>query len=673
METSRTHLVSHVAAVKAATIVALIIVAIGIAVETGYCAQADVPVSGPAVPLASKRLVPADRVELLADGIVSSTMAEYLIPGITLSVVLDGEPILIKGYGYADMERKIPVDPYRHMFRIGSVSKTFTWTAIMQLAEAHRIDLNADVNEYLDGMQIADFHGLPISLNDLMAHRPGFEDGALGYLFARHPDEVVPLEEWLRLHQPARVRRPGEAVSYSNYGAALAGLIVQQVSGLPFDDYVERNILRPLHMLHTSFREPLATEDPVSLSPELSVEIAKGHVRSDGRVRAAAFEYIHSIAPAGSASSTASDMANFMIAYLQKGRFGDGRIYEETTANLMRQRNFSNRLEMTDFAHGFFNSTIAGYSAYGHPGATSYFRTNMVLVPKLRFGVFVSANQGPGRAAVFRIPSLLIENLFPQNSVQVREAPLPGHKDGTRRYEGTYMNNRRSFTKLEKLTSLFDGKAEVASAQGGYLTIDDGKLTTWTEYAPLTFRNVDSGEVIVFEQDDDGTIVRFNHPLGHMSYEKIGLLSTPIYFWTSLWLVFGLSLTTLLTAWRHRRSADVTQSSGTRFHGWTSRIAIVSACATLLLCSILGISLREIAAGGQPLFYEFPSTSAKLAVLISNAATILYVSLVGNAPFVARDRSWTIFQRFHYAIFALASLAAIIALAQWNLLYLPKQ
>ncbi len=124
-------------------------------------------------------------LEAFLDGVLAAEMRSHSIASATVSVVKDGELFFAKGYGYADRESRRPVDPERTLFRPGSISKLFTWTAVMQLVEQGKIDLDADVNEYLTDFRIPDTFPEPITMEHLMTHTPGFEDGGLGYLLIK--------------------------------------------------------------------------------------------------------------------------------------------------------------------------------------------------------------------------------------------------------------------------------------------------------------------------------------------------------------------------------------------------------------------------------------------------------------------------------------------------------
>ena len=198
--------------------------------------------AGPEV--ASPRTLDRPDLEAWLDGMVPYALKAGDIAGAVVVVVKDGSVLLQKGYGYEDVEKQVPVDPARTLFRPGSVSKLFTWTSIMQLVEAGKLDLDADVNKYLKDFQVASTYPQPVTLRNIMTHTSGFEDGGVGYLFAEKAEDLLPLGEWVAKHEPARVRPPttdwadGTHASYSNWATALAGHIVEIISGQSFDDYV---------------------------------------------------------------------------------------------------------------------------------------------------------------------------------------------------------------------------------------------------------------------------------------------------------------------------------------------------------------------------------------------------------------------------------------------------
>ena len=310
----------------------------------------------------------ATDVNAWLDGYLPYALKTGDIAGAVVAVVKDGEVLTARGYGYADVAARKPVDPKLTLFRPGSVSKLFTWTAVMQQVEQGKIDLDADVNKYLD-FRIPPREGQPITMRNLMQHTAGFEEQAKGII---SEDPKAPgFETLLKAWTPVRVFAPGTTPAYSNYGASLAGYIVQRVSGEPFDSYLEKHIFEPLEMKHSSFRQPLP--------PELAPLMSKGYRVASGEP--GAFEIVGP-APAGALSSPGEDMANFMIVHLQGGEFRGKRILSAATAEMTHNTPLTmlpplNRMEL-----GFFETNINGHEVIGHLGDTEYFHTSHNLFMK---------------------------------------------------------------------------------------------------------------------------------------------------------------------------------------------------------------------------------------------------------------------------------------------------
>lgn len=265
-------------------------------------------------------------VEAFFDGAVPSLLEAYHVPGLVLSVVRDGELLFAKGWGLADIETGRAMDPERTIVRVASISKLVTATAAMQLVAEGKLDLHADVNDYLEAFQIEEAFGAPVTLHDLLTHTAGFDDRFLhsGRSFG---SPLPSLADYLALRMPPRVMPPGRVVSYSNHGLALVGHLIERASGLSFPDYVQQYVFDPLGMSHSRFflRVPL--------DPEVAVPYvwAEGHHTPLG--------YDHTLlGPAAELNTTAHDMAKFMLAHLQQG---DARVLDPATEALMQERHFS--------------------------------------------------------------------------------------------------------------------------------------------------------------------------------------------------------------------------------------------------------------------------------------------------------------------------------------------
>lgn len=244
----------------AASITMMLTLAVLLSVVGPASAQEDIVAldkntNVPTMPSQGQGVTDPAELEAFLDELLERQMEEHHIAGAAVSVVKDGELFFAKGYGYADIENGFPVDPEQTIFRIGSVTKLFTWTAVMQLVEQGKLDLDADINTYLD-FHIPDTYPAPITLKHLLTHTSGFEDLFFEVL-ASDADKMAPAREWLVSHMPARVRPPGDVAAYSNYGTSLAGYIVARVSGRPYEQYIQEQILNPLGMVHSTAQSPI--------------------------------------------------------------------------------------------------------------------------------------------------------------------------------------------------------------------------------------------------------------------------------------------------------------------------------------------------------------------------------------------------------------------------------
>ncbi|HEX8569597.1 MAG TPA: serine hydrolase domain-containing protein [Caulobacteraceae bacterium] len=505
------------------------------------------PSAAPAPPLATTapapgRLVPGARLpagapipqaelEAFVDGAVREAMAGEHVAGMAVSVVQNGQVLLSKGYGFSDLEPAARrVDPNRTLFRLGSVSKTFTWIALMQQVEAGRVRLDAPVNTYLPAALDVPKDGFdrPIRVRDLMTHTPGFADSALGHLFERDVAEVRPLATYLQEERPRRVREPGQFPTYSNYGVGLAGALTSQVAGAPFPDLVERRITGPLRMTQTTFREPHPARSglPAPMDPALATQLSQGFRWSGQGFDERPLEYIQQIGPAGSASSTASDMARYMLAILGGGTLEGASIYGPRTATAFRTVLQRSAPGVAGWAHGFIEYPLpGGWRGYGHNGATLSFHTSMVTVPELGLGVFVAANTDTGAPFVNRAPALIVQRFY----APLQPAPLrgsPALRVNAAAYEGSYFTTRRAYSGLERFTSMFSGVISVTVSEDGRLLVGVGDtVQAWVPDGPAgRFRSADGEARLVFEMQD-GRAVRLLAPTA--AYERLSWLEDP--------------------------------------------------------------------------------------------------------------------------------------------------
>src|SRR5690606_25443126 len=349
----------------------------GPAVDALPAAEAETVVEDAAAAATDSRLTEADATAWL-DGFMPYALARGDVAGAVVTVVKDGELLVQRGYGHADVTARKPVDPALTLFRPGSVSKLVTWTAVMQLVEQGKLDLDTDINTYLDFKVPA--KGESITLRHVLTHTTGLEE-RVKHLMSVDPAGPGPLGDYLKSWVPAQIFKPGTTPAYSNYATSLAGYIVERVSGQSFDDYVDAHIFAPLGMRHSSFRQPL----PAELQPLMS----QGYALGSGEAKP--YEMVTS-APAGSLASSGTDMARFMLAHLQTAAGQSSPILSAQTAALMYERQAMFTPPLNTMALGFYETNINGRRVIAHGGDTQWFHSYMHLFVEEGVGLFVSVN-----------------------------------------------------------------------------------------------------------------------------------------------------------------------------------------------------------------------------------------------------------------------------------------
>ncbi len=485
-------------------------------------------------------------------GLVPYALHRADIPGGVIVVVKDGKIIFAKGYGYADVKTKRPVDPATTIFRPGSVSKLFTWTAVMQLVQAGKINLDADVNQYID-FTIPPFDGKPVTMRNLMTHTAGFEETVRDLLVDRQ-DQVLPIDVYLKRRLPSRIFAPGEVIAYSNYGATLAGYIVQRVSGEKFEDYVAKHIFAPLKMTHSTFVQPL----PANLAPLM----ATGYLdASEGKTTP--FEFVDTV-PAGASSSTGIEMAHLMLAYLNGGTYDGYQLLKPATIKEMWTPQVAPEKGLPSFDLGFYQDDFNGLPIVGHGGDTVAFHSDLHLIPSKGVGFFVSFNSPGKKGAVEDVPNTLFtlsRHLYNPNPPPPAPPPPPPHPPAPRA-PGSYESSRRVARALAFVYTLWqsqvtanpDGTIEVSALKNAA-----GEPFKWREVAPLRYRQVGGDSYVVFGTDANGNVISWATDYFNMvSVEQrvVGLrtLASIKLLLTIFAGIILLSLLIRLGAWIARRN-----------------------------------------------------------------------------------------------------------------------
>jgi len=607
----------------------------------------------------------ATDLEAFFDGAMPYALSSGDIAGSVISIVKAGELLFAKGYGYADLKTRKPVSPDQTLFRPGSVSKLFTWTAVMQMVEQGKLDLDRDVNEYID-FRIPEKFGAPITMRQLMTHTAGFEE-KITDLFLEKPEQLYPLHDYLAKHVPERIFPPGKIVAYSNWGTALAGHIVERLSGEAFDAYVANHILKPLGMDNSSMSQPL----PAALAAKMST----GY-RAASNEETVPFELVEA-APAGSLTSSATDMARFMLAHLNKGKLGEAQILKPETADLMHGSSYKAAPGMNGYNLGFYDGNRNGRRIIDHAGDTTAFHSDLHLIMDANVGFFVSFNSGGKEGAAGRARTMLfrafLDRYFPHDAPQ--EATVDKSKFDAQRVAGSYTSSRRKETALQMLWAI--GQVNVIAQEDGTIKVD--ALTdfasvpkTWRQVGPLTYREVggpahlvfvadkSSGQIQYFTTDDFVPVFLFQRTpdlqqtsvVAPAAAGALGILALTVFVWIGGWL----------TRWRHGAPLAMTAGQSTmrlasRFGALLFLVVVLGWLGLIVaLSNDTSFLLSGRAAGWMTLLYW-----AGVAAILGGLAILVHAGQrVMNGP-------GGIFARSGEVLLAAASIYSIWAIVTYGL------
>ena len=457
---------------------------------------------------ATTSLDPA-RVESFLDGVIASKMHDKNIAGATLCIIKDGEIVIKKGYGYSNFAERTPVNPDETLFRIGSVSKLFVWLAVMQQVERGNLDLNRDINDYLVDFKIPNTFEGPITLTHLMSHTPGFEDRLIK-LFTLDPDEIKPLSEVLQNQIPKRIRPAGLHASYSNHGTAIAAHLVEIVSGVNWLDYVELNIINPLGLKSTTFRQPL----PDSLAPFMS----NGYKYVAGEMVEKPFEIIP-LSPAGATTTNAADMAIFMKMLLNKGQYNGVQILDSNTFNLMLKPVMYHAEGVNQCSYGFMDVSHKGVKIIGHGGDTFWFHSLIALVPEHNLGLFLSFNTDGGGGTYVEVFDEFLDQFLANDFEPLPTIDLSAEE--LKKFEGEYMVNRYPHTDYLKLISLM-ARFKITALEDKLKVSKDGKTEYWLPVGTLLFQKENDADLMAFELNPDGNVMHaFDGRMAIYAFDKV--------------------------------------------------------------------------------------------------------------------------------------------------------
>ncbi len=601
-------------------------------------------------------------LEVFMDAFLGEQMEALRIPGAVFVWVQNGEVFLAKGYGYADLENQKPVLPNETLFAVGSVAKVFTASAIMQLAERGLLELHEPVNDYLKDFQIGDKCSKPVTTAHLLTHTAGFDERLTG-VYSRTPEELVPLQEYIAESLPPCVRPPGQEMSYCNHCYGLAGYLVEEVSGIPFEQYVEDQIFKPLGMDHSSFRQPLP--------PELAARRATGYIFTP---EIEPVETLYSpVFPSGSLYATGEDMAQFMIAQLEGANGRDTPILEAGTVREMQRRQFAQHPRLEGWTYGFFEHLENGQRAIEKGGDIMGFSSMLFLLPEQQAGFFLAFNATVGVSQGFadpreELPGLILDRYFP-----VAEESVLAHPSGeAKQLAGKYRWTRYAHTTIDKaLAPLSMLQWRVTTQGDGTLTLAapslmGGRRTRWAEVEPLLFRNLEGDGFLAIGQDEKGRIRHlYVTTLEEGVLEKVASYETEVIQLAVIGLLLLAFLSVLVWpthALLRRLRGQRGQAS--RLSMWSRVLAGLLSILNLIFLLGLGMGIVDSMKTMAP---EMPAYFPAL-LIIPLVTAALAVAVLVLAVLAWRRHTWSFGGRMHYSLVILAGWLFLWFASYWNLL-----
>lgn len=610
-------------------------------------------------PVTAETEMPEDSKVLskFLDDFFIKKMSEYHVPGAAIVVVKDGKIFFSKGYGYSNIEKKIHVNPKETIFRVASVSKIFTITGVLQLEEQGVIDINKDVNEYLKNFKVENNYEEPIKIKYLLTHTDGFETRDLA-TFVQDPDDLLPLEDVLKNDLNSPVQNPGSKITYGGYGTALAGYLISQVKNEPFEEYLNDNIFKPLNMENSTFNQVL----PENLKENIAT--VYNYEEDKDKFIPTQFLYV-STAPTGALSTTPEDMGKFLIALLNKGKYGQNRILKEEAVENMLNEQYTSHPSLPGVTYGFMESLYNGEKSLIRDGSGVGIRSQIYLLPEHNLGYFYVQNIR-GDEMVEEFNEAFMNKFFPDKE---KKSNKQVYSEELKKYEGNYRPSQTAEHTLVKMEALAMGDLEVKADENGQLTVavlgeseiygGFPKESKWAETEPLLFRRVDKERYMAFQEDEEGKIISLTSGSGyHGSFVKI-----PWYESSRVQLYLLISYIAIFLA-------AIIINLIQFVKGDRNNLQIGGLISLLFIIGIIGILyvlfFKRIA--GFPAFAFGVSLPAKIMLTFLLAASLLSIGFL-----IILIKNWsagkmTSFDKIFYSIVMVSFIGTILWLNYWNLL-----
>ncbi|AKN30203.1 hypothetical protein Ccar_04940 [Clostridium carboxidivorans P7] len=602
-----------------------------------------------------------DDLKAFMDTTFQKKMEKQHVPGAVITVVKDGQVIFSQGYGYADLTNKVPMTADKTLIRIASVSKLFTYTAMMQLYEQGKVDLKADVNKYLKGYSLKNEYSNPVTVEQLLTHTSGIDDNRIADL-SKDKKDLVSMNDFLKKHLPKVVRKPGTIINYSSYDTALAGGIVEQISGKPLNSFIENNIFKPLEMNNSTLNRDM---NPKGL--ECGYNYENGKISKAKEVEG----YFNNYA-IGGIISTSEDMAKFMIAHLNNGAYEDERILKESTAINMHSQHAAFDKRLPGMAYGFNEKIINGYRAIEHLGySPDNIYSDMTLFPEENLGVFISINQGMNNVPD-EIVGEMVKKYFPQKEVIKDNKNVSTGKSDLKNFVGTYRFSENPVSTFHKGDAFPEGEGltislkneKTLTLKGKDVFVGNEYTTNITEVEPLVFKRADNGEYVIFKKNEAGKVYYLaqQQDSWHGTYEKLNWYELPkVQIGVALFSLIVFLIVVIYSIGRiiyitiKKKNGELNPLKKTNFY-------------MAFVISLLNVSffIAALFVLGEPTRYGI-SMDAKLLLCVPILSLILNLLFL---VFIVMDwmkKNSKLYFRLYYLLVAFTGILYMWFLNYWNL------
>lgn len=610
----------------------------------------NVPMQADAV--SSENSTQLESLKQFIDGYAAARLQNMDPSGIVVSVVLGDEQIT-KGYGIANIDTQQMSDE-NTLYRIGSISKLFVWLSVHMLADEGKLDLDADVNIYLEDITIPDTYDQPITMRHLAAHKAGFEDSLLDFL---HPERDISIKQSLQRALPARVAPPGERTSYSNTGTNLAAHIVEQVSGISYYEFVQTRILQPVGLTSTTLHDMGHGLNPIELEQRTAVP----HRIKEGGLKAYSEMGVKPQEPVGAVAMSASDAAIFMRMLLNETQHASGRLMSPTAFAQMTTTAFDADDKGDSMGFGFMLNSVDGLSTYGHGGATQ-FLSWIFMIPELEMGVFVSANMSSAEARNENMAWSIVREITGTGTLS-DFLQLEGNKAQADEIAGEYLNNRRPFTGGASI--LGTDYTKISATEDGFVLFPGNPKKRYALIGEDVWVNYE-GQRLTVIRNEDNDVIRLQVSKGSATLEPVSLLASSRLAIIGLGGVTLLCITGLLGMFRRFGTQSELPLAG-KILGWVNVLTVLVWLAFVISVAALVSSLAsfDISTVDDNPFPPFALTAMFMLALVVTIWTGLQLLCI--YPVWVKS-GWSLWRRLHFTIFTMLAIVAVLVLYNWNVI-----